>query len=426
MSSVSLTTLSNGLRVVTDTVATVETVSAGVWVGAGTRHEPARINGVAHLLEHMAFKGTERRSAADIAREIEDVGGQINAYTSREHTAYYAKVLKGDARLAFDILADILQNSVFDPQELARERSVVLQEIGQANDTPDDIVFDYFQSAAFPDQPLGRPVLGPPEIVEAMTRDEIMEHMQRTYGADAMVLAVAGNIEHEAVVALAQDMFGGIRPASRRVTAPGNYRGGEYRHERDLEQLHLVLGFPAAGYHDDDFYAATVLTSLFGGGMSSRLFQEIRENRGLAYSIYAYNAFYADCGVLAVYAGTGPEMTGELIPAIAEEISRLPGTLEESELVRARNQLKASTLMALESTSTRCEQMAQQLLIFDRIVPIAEQVAKIDAVDAAAVRRVAETVFRGRPTIAAVGPLEGLDDYDRISASFAMPAMLDA
>lgn len=418
-----MTTLPNGLRVVTDTVDTVETVSAGVWVGAGTRHEPANINGVAHLLEHMAFKGTARRSPADIAREIEDVGGQINAYTSREHTAYYAKVLKNDTPLVFDILADILQNSVFDPEELARERTVVLQEIGQSHDTPDDVIFDHFQSAAYPDQPLGRPVLGPPEIVEAMTRDEIMGHMQRNYGAEAMVLTAAGNIDHETAVALAREHFGGLKRASTRETAAGVYRGGEYRENRALEQVHLVVGFPAIGYHDDDFYAATVLCSLFGGGMSSRLFQEIRENMGLVYSIYAFNAFYADCGMLSVYAGTGPEMVAELMPAIAAEVRRLPDTLEQGELVRARNQLKASTLMALESTSTRCEQMAQHLLIFDRIVPLEEQIAKIEAVDLDAVRRVAREIFAGQPTLAAVGPLEGLEDFESIVESFRPAAL---
>jgi predicted Zn-dependent peptidase len=418
MSRVQSTTLANGIRVVTDTIETVETVSAGVWVGAGTRHEPAEINGVAHLLEHMAFKGTARRSAADIAREIEDVGGQINAYTSREHTAYYAKVLKQDAALVFDILSDILQNSAFDPDELARERSVVLQEIGQAHDTPDDIIFDHFQSAAYPDQPLGRPVLGLPDIVGSMSRERIMDHMQRTYGGEAMVVTAAGNIRHDTVVALANDLFGGVKRSSGRVTAPGVYRGGDYREERDLEQVHLVLGFPAFGYHDDDFYAATVLSSLFGGGMSSRLFQEIRENKGLVYSIYSYNAFYADCGLLSVYAGTGPEMVGELMPAIAAEIRRLPGTLQPDELARARNQLKASTLMALESTSTRCEQMAQHMLIFDRVIPVEEQVARIEAVDLDSVARVAEKLFSDTPTLAAVGPLTGLDDYDEIAASF--------
>ncbi len=419
MTGVQISTLPNGLRVVTDTIGTVESVSVGVWVRAGTRDEPHEINGVAHLLEHMAFKGTARRSAADIAREIEDVGGQINAYTSRENTAYFAKVLKGDAPLAFDILADILQNSIFDPKELARERAVVLQEIGQSRDTPDDIIFDHFQSTAYPDQPLGRPVLGLPEIIDTMPRDDIMAYMRKTYGGKAMVLAVAGNIEHAVAVDLAESLFGDLAPGSRRDAEPGNYRGGEYREERDLEQVHLVLGFPAIGYHDDDFYAANILSSLFGGGMSSRLFQEIRERRGLVYSIYSFMSAYADCGLFSIYAGTGPESAAELAPAICAEIRRLPGSLNEAELARARNQLKVATVMALESPATRCEQMAQQLLLFDRLIPVDEQVARIEAVDAAAVARVAEKIFTGSPTVAAIGPLETLAGYDEIGKCLA-------
>lgn len=417
MSDVRASTLANGMRVVTDRVDSVETASLGVWVGAGTRHEPRSINGVAHLLEHMAFKGTARRTAADIAREVEDVGGQINAYTSREHTAYYAKVLHGDAPLAMDILSDILQNSAFDPDELARERAVVLQEIGQAHDTPDDIIFDHFQAAAFPDQPLGRPVLGLPDIVAQMPRDAIMGHMRHTYGGDAMVLSAAGRIEHDAVVALAEKLFAGLRAESARDTQPAAYVGGDYREDRDLEQIHMVLGFPGVGFHDDGFYAAAVLSSLFGGGMSSRLFQEIRERRGLAYSIYSFLSYYADCGLFAVYAGTGREEAEELTDALCGEIRRLSATLEASEVARARNQLKASTLMGLESTGARCEQMANQTLIFGRRIPVAEQIGRIDAVDAAAVAAVAERLFAGRPTVAALGPLENLADYDSIAAA---------
>ena len=417
MTGVRATTLSNGMRVVTDTVETVQTASLGVWVGAGTRNEPREINGVAHLLEHMAFKGTSRRSAVEIARELEDVGGQINAYTSRENTAYYAKVLHDDAPLAMDILADILLESAFDPEELARERAVVLQEIGQSYDTPDDIIFDHFQETAFPDQPLGRPVLGLPEVVAIMPRDSIMGHMRQTYGGEAMVLSAAGRIEHDAVVALADRLFEGLQTESGRETAPGRYDGGDYREDRDLEQVHFVLGFPGPGYHDDAFYATSVLSSLFGGGMSSRLFQEIRERRGLAYSIYSFSSAYSDCGLFSIYAGTGREETAELTTALCGEISRLAETLEESEVKRARNQLKAATLMALESTGARCEQMAQQTLIFDRQIPVEEQIAKIDAVDVDTVAVAAKHIFSGRPTIAALGPLDKLADYDSVAAA---------
>ncbi|MBL4720789.1 MAG: insulinase family protein [Alphaproteobacteria bacterium] len=419
MSGVQVETLANGIRVVTDVMESVETASVGVWFGSGARHEPPEINGVAHLLEHMAFKGTHRRSAQDIAREIEDVGGHINAYTSREQTAYYAKVLKGDTPLAFDILSDILQNSTFDPDELTRERAVVLQEIGQARDTPDDIIFDHFQNTAFPDQALGRPVLGEPEIVEAMARETIMDHMGRVYGGSRMVISAVGNIDPDAIVRIAEDMFGGFSPDSDATSQPGAYVGGDYRESRDLEQAHLVLGFPTFSYHDEDFYAAAVFASLFGGGMSSRLFQEIREQRGLAYSIYAFSSYYMDCGLFSIYAGTGEAELAELTPALCAEIRRLPDTLEELEVKRARTQLKSATLMALESSSTRCEQIAQQLLIFGRHVPLEEQVRRIDAVDVDAVRRVAARIFAGRPTLTTIGPVDNLIGYDDLCAELA-------
>ena len=419
MSEVRVSILPNGMRVVTDRVDTVQTASLGVWVGAGTRNEPQAINGVAHLLEHMAFKGTNRRSAVDIAREIEDVGGQINAYTSREHTAYYAKVLHGDAPLAMDILADILQDSTFDPEELARERAVVLQEIGQSYDTPDDIIFDHFQATAFPDQPLGRPVLGRPEIIENMPRDAIMDHMRRTYGGEAMVLSAAGQVDHDTVVAMSEDLFAGLQRQSGGETEPGAYSGGDFREDRELEQVHFVLGFPGFSYHDEAFYAASVLSSLFGGGMSSRLFQEVRERRGVAYSIYSFLSYFSDCGLFSIYAGTGREEAAELTTALCGEIRRLSTTLEEAEVKRARNQLKVATLMALESTGVRCEQMAQQTLIFGRQIPIEEQVAKIEAVDVDTVAAVADRIFASRPTIAAMGPLDRLADYESIASALA-------
>jgi len=305
--SVRVTTLENGMRVLTDQMDSVETVSLGVWVDVGTRHEPASVNGVAHLLEHMAFKGTDRRSALDIAAEIEAVGGHLNAYTSREHTAYYAKVLKENVALAVDILADILQSSVFDPKELERERTVILQEIGQAFDTPDDIIFDLFQERAFPDQAMGRPVLGRAEIIRRIDRDTVAGYMRRHYAAPGMLLAAAGNIDHEALVALARRQF--TKLAAERVARsdPARYVGGELREERELEQVHVVLGFPGFRFADEDYYAASVVSAALGGGMSSRLFQEIREKRGLVYAIYSFTHAYSDGGVFGVYAGTGEE-----------------------------------------------------------------------------------------------------------------------
>jgi predicted Zn-dependent peptidase len=411
-----VSTLANGLRVATDRIDTIDTVSLGLWVEVGTRHEAAEINGVAHFLEHMAFKGTERRSARAIAEEIEAVGGHLNAYTSRESTAYYAKVLKEDAPLALDILSDILQHSVFDPAELERERTVILQEIGQANDTPDDIIFDHFQECAYPDQAMGRPVLGSPEIVKRLSREAVTAYLNDHYGAERMVLSVAGNIEHARVVDLAEKLLSGL-PRERAVTAtPARYTGGERRMERDLEQLHLVLGFPGLTLGDPDYYAAAVLSTAFGGGMSSRLFQEVREKRGLVYTIHSFAHSYRDGGLFGIYAGTGEDEAGELMPVLCEETAKLVDGFAPVELQRAKAQMKAGLLMSLESSSARCEQLAQHMLIHGTPFDPADLVRRIEAVDDAAIARVVQAWRAAAPTLVALGPLGRLEDFGRLRA----------
>ncbi len=411
-----VSTLANGLRVATDRVQTVDTVSLGIWVDVGTRHEPPAINGAAHFLEHMAFKGTERRSARAIAEEIEAVGGHLNAYTSRESTAYYAKVLKEDLPLALDILADILQHSTFDPEELERERTVILQEIGQANDTPDDIIFDYFQECAYPDQAMGRPVLGRPEIIRELGRNAVIQYLRDHYGAQRMVLAAAGNLQHEQLVALADKLLSEL-PAERSVaTEPARYAGGDRREDRDLEQLHLVLGFPGVVLGDPDYYAAAVLSTAFGGGMSSRLFQEIREKRGLVYAIHSFVHGYRDGGLFGIYAGTGEHEAAELVPALCDEAMRLQDGFTPTELNRAKAQMKAGLLMSLESTAARCEQLAQHLLIHGTPFDPPEIVRRIEEVDEGAIRRVVARWRSAPPTLAALGPLSRLEQYDRLRA----------
>lgn len=417
--SISVTTLPNGLRVCTDRVDTVQTVSLGAWVDVGTRHEPAEINGISHLLEHMAFKGTETRSAKAIAEEIENVGGMLNAYTSREHTAYYAKVLKEDAGLATDIIADILQNSVFDAEELAREQAVVVQEINQAEDTPDDIIFDHWQAAAYPGQPLGRPVLGTEEIVTGLSRDTLIAFMRGRYTAPHIVLSASGNIEHEAFVDLAARAFGNL-PAT--VGAPeedATYTGGEYREERDLEQAHVVFGFDGVRYDDPDFYGIQVLSQLLGGGMSSRLFQEIREKRGLVYSIYSFTWSYRDSGLFGIYAGTGEKEVAELVPVMTDEILKVGQAVDEAELQRAKAQLKAGMLMGMESTSNRCEQLARQMLAFGRPISVEEMAAAMDAVTVDDMTRLARRMVATPLTLAALGPLDRLESFDSVRARMA-------
>jgi predicted Zn-dependent peptidase len=414
--TVRVTRLDSGLTVASDTMDTVETVSLGAWVGVGTRHEPPAINGVAHLLEHMAFKGTERRSAYDIAQEIEAVGGHLNAYTTREATAYYAKVLAEDAPLAVDIIADILQNPSFEEEELKRERAVVLQEIGQAYDTPDDSVFDRFQETAYPAQALGRPVLGTSEIVSGIGRDTLAAYMARHYGCENMALVAAGKIEHARFVALAQDAFSGLPREASAEAAPADYRGGEYREQRELEQVHLLIGFDSVDYRDPDHYTASVLATLFGGGMSSRLFQEVREKRGLVYSIYSFVSAYRDGGLFGIYAGTGPNEVAELVPVVCDEFSKLTRDVTEDEVLRARAQLKASILMSLESTGSRCEQLGHQIIYYGRPLEVSEIVGKIEAVDAAAARRFAGRIAASRPTLASLGPVARVENIDRVAA----------
>ncbi|MBX6322846.1 MAG: insulinase family protein [Rhodospirillaceae bacterium] len=414
--SVRVSTLPNGLRVSTDFMPGVDSVALGVWAAVGTRSEPEAVNGVAHMLEHMAFKGTARRSARAIAEEIEAVGGHLNAYTSRESTAYYARLLADDLALGVDILADILQNSVFAEEELERERAVVLQEIGQAEDTPDDIIFDRFQETAFPDQPMGRPVLGSVETVSRLSRDALIDYMRAHYTGERLILAAAGRVDHDRLVELAAEAFAATRRGEGAAGEPPVYRGGGFREERGLEQVHVVLGFPGIAFRDPDYYAASVLSTLLGGGMSSRLFQEIREKRGLVYSIYSFSSSYSDSGLFGIYAGTGEEEVESLIPLVCDELKKVADGPTPAEVDRARAQLRAGILMAQESTSARCEQLANQLLVWGRPLDRDEILARVEAVGPEDVVRVARRLIAARPTLAALGPVARVEDAERTAA----------
>lgn len=418
--NVRTTKLNNGLTIISETMPGLESSTIGVWVDAGARHETPARHGISHMLEHMAFKGTRRRSALRIAEEIEAVGGHLNAHTSHESTAYYARVLKSDVPLALDILADILQHSTFDGDELERERDVIVQEIGQALDTPDDLVFDEMMTAAYAEQPVGRPILGTIDTVTSFNRDMLSAYLGEHYRAPGMVLAAAGAVDHDRLVALAGEAFDGLRTDLPEGYEPARFTGGDRRKDEDLEQVHLTLAFEGVPYHDPDYYTAQVFSGVLGGGMSSRLFQEVREKRGLAYSVFAFHWPFADTGILGVYAGTSPGKAGELVPLLAHEINRLSADANEEETARARAQAKAGLLMSLESSSARAEQIARQHMIFGRILSTDEIVAQIDAVDAAAVRRFVRRVLDGpKPAIAAVGPISGLESYDRIAAKFS-------
>ncbi|WP_422121131.1 M16 family metallopeptidase [Paragemmobacter straminiformis] len=393
--------------------------SAGVWVTAGGRHERAEQNGIAHFLEHMAFKGTKRRSALRIAEEIEDVGGYINAYTSREMTAYYARVLSADVRLALDVIADIVLNPVFDPKEIETERHVILQEIGQALDTPDDIIFDWLQEVSYPDQPFGRTILGPSERVSAFSRKDLTKFVAEHYGPDQMILAAAGGVDHDSIVAQAEELFGHLKPVGDARLQAAVFGGGERREVKDLEQVHFALAFEGPGYRAPDVYAAQVYATAMGGGMSSRLFQKVREERGLCYSIFAQSGAYEDTGQITVYAGTSEDEIGDLVGLTVDELKRAADDMTEAEVARAKAQLKAGLVMGLESPSNRAERNARLLAIWGRVPGIEETVAKIDAVGLTEARTYAETVAQAKSAVALYGPVADAPGLEAIRARLA-------
>ena len=418
--SVRLHRLPNGVRVVTERMPGLASASVGIWVNAGGRHETVDQHGVAHFLEHMAFKGTGRRSALDIAEAIEDVGGYINAYTSREMTAYYARVLEADTGLALDVLSDIVLNPAFAQTEIETERHVILQEIGQAHDTPDDIIFDWLQEAAFPDQPLGRAILGVSERVGAFGRPDLERFVAERYAPSSIIVAAAGAVDHEALCREAERHLGHLTARDAGRVEPARFLGREYRETRPLEQAHLALAFDAPSYRDDGVYVAQIYASALGGSMSSRLFQEAREKRGLCYTIFAQASAYDDAGLLTIYAGTSEAEAGALADLTVDEIRRTADDLSDAEIERARAQMKAGLLMGLESPSSRAERLARMMAIWDRVPPLDETVARIDAVTKADVRGFAAGLAsQGQAALALLGPVGRAPSLDRLTERLA-------
>ena len=416
--NIEISRLSNGLTVVTDPMANLESAALGVWVSTGSRNELPPEMGLSHMLEHMAFKGTTSRSARQIAEEIEAVGGYLNAYTSREQTAFHARVLKNDVALGLDIIADILVSPTYDGGELERERQVVLQELGQARDTPDDIIFDHLQSVIYKGQPLGWAILGEEATVSAFTPHALRDYSGRQYRADAMTLVSSGAVSHREIVALAEEKFARLATGAAGQTPSARYVGGDIRVEEDLEQAHIVYAFPGVAANDGDFYVAQLHAMVLGGGMSSRLFQEVREKRGLCYSIYAFTNNFQDTGFTGIHAGTGEKEAGELSGVIAGEMEAMTAMISEAELARAKAQLKSGLLMGLERPGTRAEQIAGQIFTFGRVQSVAEIVGQIEAVDAAALKRYAARIMT-TPSMAAVGPVKALERHDVFAARFA-------
>ncbi len=419
--NVQLHTLSNGFRVATELMPGLKSTSIGIWVLAGGRHERIEQNGIAHFLEHMAFKGTATRSALEIAEAIEDVGGYINAYTSREMTAYYARVLEADVPLALDVISDILLNPVFDPEEIEVERGVILQEIGQTLDTPDDIVFDWLQEVAYPDQPLGRTILGPTERVGAFDKRDLATFVGEHYGPGQMILCAAGAVDHDALCKAAEALFGHLSPIKTpALIHPAKFHGGERREIKTLEQVHFALALEGPNYRDPEIFTAQVYSMALGGGMSSRLFQEIRENRGLCYTIFAQAGAYEDTGLTTIYAGTSAEQIAELANLTMDEMKRAADDMSEAEVARARTQMKAGMVMGLESPSNRAERLARMLSIWGRVPTLDEAIEKIDAVNVRNVRDfAAKMAGQAGKALALYGPAESAPTLADLQARLA-------
>ena len=406
--------LSSGLTVVTDRMDHLRTASLGIWVGAGSRNEDPHEHGIAHLLEHMAFKGTKRRNARQIVEEIEAAGGDLNASTGLESTGYYARVLGEDVPLALDILSDILTGSTFDQAELAREQGVILQEIGAANDTPDDIVFDLFQARAFPDQPIGRPILGTPQSVRAFTPESLRIYLAKHYRAPRMIVSAVGDVDHDAIVSAVRERLAAIPVDPAIPASAARYAGGLEIGVRDLEQTHIVLGLQGCSYLDPRYFAMQVFSSVLGGGASSRLFQEVREKRGLCYTIYASHQPFSDTGLFSIYAGTDPKDAEDLTAVVVDQLSDAAETASETEIARVKALIKVGLLGMLESSSARADQLARQILAYGRPIPLDEIAAKIDAVTVEDVRAAGRALIAsGRPTFAGLGPA-GLESAARI------------
>ncbi len=421
--SVAVTTLKSGINVVTDTMPHLETASLGVWVNAGSRDERREEHGISHFLEHMAFKGTRRRTARQIAEEIEAVGGDLNAATGAESTAYYARVLKADVPLALDVLADILSEPAFDGDELIREQNVIVQEIGAVADTPDDLIFEHLQGVAFPNQPLGRSILGTAKTVRQFDGSKLRDYLGRHYRGPDIVVAAAGAIDHIAVVGEVERRFAAFNGPAGPPPEPARFGGGTHVEKRDLEQVHIALALPGVSQTDPALYSLQVFTNVLGGGMSSRLFQEAREKRGLCYSIYSFHVPYSDVGMFGLYAGTDAADTSTLMRLIVEEIANTAETLSEPEIARSKAQMKAGLLMALESSGERIGQLARQMIVQGRPMATEELVAKVDAVSVESARAAGRALLaRGRPATAMLGLGSGLESAAVIAESLARHA----
>ena len=415
---ITTTRLPSGLRLVTERMPDVRSVAVGFWVEAGSRDEDPRIAGASHFLEHLLFKGTDTRSAQQIAEAVDAVGGEMNAFTTKEYTAFYVRVLDDSVELAIDILSDIMWSPAFRPDEIEAERQVILEEILMHEDEPADLVHDVFTEAMFPGHALGREILGTQDTIEAMTRDEIRGYFADHYRPESIVVSVAGNADHDDVAAKVEAAFAGRSGAAtldRTSATPAPHRLAVLR--RPTEQAHVVVGTPALDRDHDDRYALSAVNHVLGGGMSSRLFQEVREKRGLAYSVYSYRSAYQDTGTLAVYAGTAPGRVRETLDVIDGELDRLCADgITERELDLAKGHLKGSLALGMEDSGARMSRIGRALLVHGEVPPLDEVVAKIDAITIDDTARVVDDVLKRDRTLAVVGPFDEAEFSDRTTA----------
>jgi predicted Zn-dependent peptidase len=402
--------LANGLRIVSEHMPGVPSVTVGIWVESGSRFEPRPLGGISHFLEHLLFKGTARRSAAQIAEEIDAVGGVLNAFTGKEYTCYYARVLAEHAAIATDLLADLFLRSRLDAEEIERERSVILQEISQSEDTPDDYIHDLFNLRYWPEHPLSFPVCGTSATVQALARQDFVDFLAARYRPNRLIIAAAGDITHETLEAWAQRDFGDLSGTAVTLDGPGPQPAhGVFTVEKPLEQIHLCVGIPGVAQDAEERYAAYLLNTALGGGMSSRLFQEIREKRGRAYSVYSFLSSFRDAGYLGIYVGTADEWAEDVIGLIASELRTVAREgLRADELGRVKNQLKGNMLLGLETSDSRMSRVAKNEVYFQRDFPLAEVAARIDATDNDAIVALAERLVRPEAmAVALLGNLAG-------------------
>ena len=412
--NIRITTLPNKIRVITEKQPDADSISLGVWVGVGSRYETKAQSGISHFLEHMAFKGTTTRSALQIAKEIEDVGGIINAYTGQDMTAYYTRILKKQLPIGLDIISDIVQHSIMDEKELNTEKGVIIQELNMYKDQPKHVAWTNFDETAYPNQPLGRDIGGDPKVIQKMTPKTMLDYMHSHYTTDKIIISAVGDIDPDSFVKKCEKLFTDLSTAPAIIPEPAHYVGGYKYVKKNHEQVNLMLGFEGVSYDSPDLWTSKLLATILGGGMTSRLFQEIREKRGLVYTIHAHSSCESDTGIFYIYAGTGEKEITTLLPTLCDELKKVTSAITDEELIKTKTQLKAALLMRAEEISEHADNNASELLHYGKIRTKEALVKEINAVTKQQIINYAQKLFISKPTISALGPIGNMMPYDKI------------